>query len=246
MIKHHPKFELIQSYVNGELPASLAAGISIHAQMCPLCQEKIMQLTDAVAERLFEQNVEPSINQKAEPLAQQTAMNSMALDGSEASICDNMFDKMFDEMVNNITASNDIATVTTHAPKTITFKGNEYQLPTALQHMTLGKPAQIGKLTRSRIQLNEGEIHTSLLHIAPSGGVPEHTHKGFELTLLLEGEFSDEQGDYVAGDFIMLDGRHQHNPISAKGCLCYTVANGALHFTKGINKILNPIGAFIY
>jgi putative transcriptional regulator len=80
----------------------------------------------------------------------------------------------------------------------------------------------------------------------PNGSVPQHTHKGFELTLLLEGSFHDEEGEYVKGDFIMLDGQHLHNPISSSGCLCYTVANDSMHFTQGINKLLNPIGSFIY
>ena len=56
MIKHHPKFSLLQSFVDGELPASLAAGIAIHAEMCPLCQQKITQLTEQVAEASFEEN----------------------------------------------------------------------------------------------------------------------------------------------------------------------------------------------
>jgi putative transcriptional regulator len=64
--------------------------------------------------------------------------------------------------------------------------------------------------------------------------------------LLLDGEFSDDQGDYVPGDFIMLDAENTHQPISEKGCLCFTVANDSLHFTQGINRLLNPIGTFIY
>jgi putative transcriptional regulator len=101
-------------------------------------------------------------------------------------------------------------------------------------------------LARTRIQLDETEIHTNLLHIEPGGSVPEHTHKGFELTVLLEGSFHDDHDKYVKGDFIMLDSSHQHHPVSPEGCLCYTVANDALHFTQGINKLLNPIGSFIY
>ena len=56
MIKHHPKFELLQSFVNGDLPASLTAGIAMHAEMCPLCQQKISQLTEQVADISFEQD----------------------------------------------------------------------------------------------------------------------------------------------------------------------------------------------
>ena len=63
MINHHPKFELIQAYVNGDLPVSLSAGIAIHAQMCTICQTKIEQFTEQLAEVSFESDNLNSINQ---------------------------------------------------------------------------------------------------------------------------------------------------------------------------------------
>lgn len=229
MIKHHPKFTLLKSFVDGDLPASLAAGIAMHADMCPICQQKIVQLTEQVAEASFEQDLlgERSITE-----------NEIHFETSQMS---------FDELINDITASDDIAPAKViSSERLITFKGMQYTLPSTLRNMDLGRTAQIGKLSRARINLGEGDIHTNLLHIGPGGSIPEHTHKGFELTLLLAGTFADDQGEYVAGDFIMLDKRHQHQPATEKGCLCYTVANDSLHFTQGINKLLNPIGAFIY
>jgi putative transcriptional regulator len=224
MIKHHPKFEHLQSFVNGELPASIAAGIAIHAEMCPECQNMISQLTEQIAEISFEK----------EPLRQ--------------SVNDNPIEEKLDldSMIESITASDDVATLQPVYDKSIQFKAHSYTLPQALHNITQGKTAHVGKLSRTRLQLNEGDIRTSLLHIDPGGSVPEHTHNGFELTLLLAGSFSDANGKYVAGDFIMLDNSHNHHPISEHGCLCYTVANDSLHFTKGINKLLNPIGSFIY
>ena len=228
MIKHHPKFELIQSFVQGDLPASLSAGIAIHADMCPVCQQKIAQLTEQIAEVSFEE----------------AFLDRFIVDTDNDHKCDETID--FDKMIEGITESDEIDTRVPSVAKSVQFKDTDYVLPTVLNNMTFGKTAQIGKLARARVQLNEDEIHTSLLHIEPGGGVPEHTHKGFELTVLLAGSFEDEQGQYVKGDFIMLDASHQHHPISPKGCLCYTVANDALHFTQGINKLLNPIGTFIY
>jgi len=219
MIKHHPKFELIQSFVNGELPASLSAGIAIHAEMCPKCRHQIAQLTDQVAEVNFEDDYQDNLSVE---------------------------DLNMDQMIAAITESDDIFLPPENDEKSVVFNNKTYVLPKALNNMVVGKAANIGKLSRSRIQLNENEIHTSLLQMQPGGGVPEHTHKGFELTLLLEGSFQDDNGEYVKGDFIMLDASHQHHPVSIEGCLCYTVANDALHFTQGINKLLNPIGAFIY
>lgn len=225
MIKHHPTFELLKSYVDGDLPASLSIGISIHAEMCSACQHTIAQLTEQVANQAFE----------AEQLTTTTD-----IDDNEN------IDHDFELMMKEITASDQIDEIIEIAPRHVSFRGNTYNLPSALSSVDIGYSANIGKLSRSRIKLDESEIHTSLLHINPGGGVPSHTHKGFELTLLLEGSFDDSEGRYVKGDFIMLDGKHTHTPISNDGCLCYTVANDALHFTQGINKLLNPIGNFIY
>jgi putative transcriptional regulator len=226
MIKHHPKFELIQSFVNGDLPASLSAGISIHAGMCPVCQQKISLLTDQVAKLNFDES--PTTVFEGDLATQELSAINV------------------DDMINAITESDNIDVMQAVKTKTVNFRNKSYELPSVLNNMMLGKTAHIGKLARRRVQLDENEIHTNLLHMEPNGSVPQHTHKGFELTLLLEGSFHDEEGEYVKGDFIMLDGQHLHNPISSSGCLCYTVANDSMHFTQGINKLLNPIGSFIY
>jgi len=230
MIKHHPKLELLKSFVDGVLPASLSAGIAIHADMCPQCQKQIAQLTEQVAEANFE--------------FEETFLDRFIVD--EQQDVEEAATMNFDDMIAEITASDDVEPLSPRQDKFISFNDKDYRLPTALHRMVLGKTAHIGKLSRARVQLDENEIHSSLLHIEPGGGVPEHTHKGFELTVLLDGSFEDEKGKYVKGDFIMLNGNHQHQPTSTEGCLCYTVANDALHFTKGINKLLNPIGSFIY
>jgi putative transcriptional regulator len=227
MINHHPKFELIKSFVNGDLPASLSAGIAIHADMCAVCQQTISQLTEQVAEHSFEEVYLDRFIVDNESLETVAAID-------------------FNHMINDIVESSDIDIALPAVEKTVSFNDKEYTIPAVLSSMKLGKSSHIGKLTRSRILLNENEIHSSLLHIQPGGSIPEHTHKGFELTVLLDGSFHDESGEYVKGDFIMLDGSHQHNPVSTNGCLCFTVANDALHFTQGINKLLNPIGSFIY
>lgn len=228
MINHHPKFELLQCFVKGELPASLSAGVAIHLDKCSECQQKIAQLTEQLSYASFEE----------------VSLDTFLVD--EAEVATSVDDIDFEQAIAAITQSNDIDIVEPKFEKNITFKDKVYSLPSVLNNMTLGKAANIGKLARARIQLDENEIHSSLLQIEPGGSVPEHTHNGFELTVVIAGSFSDETGEYVAGDFIMLDKQHQHHPVSEKGCLCFTVANDSLHFTQGINKLLNPIGAFIY
>ena len=230
MIKHHPKFELLQSFVNGDLPASLSAGIAIHADICPICKEQIAQLTEQLSYASFEE----------------VYLDRFIVEDASTEEETNNIDLDIEQAIAAITESESIDDIKPFTEKTVKFKDKTYSLPSVLNNMSLGKTANFGKLARARVQLDENEIHSSLLHIEPGGSVPEHTHKGFELTVLIAGSFTDEFGEYEAGDFIMLDNKHQHHPVSESGCLCFTVVNDSLHFTQGINKLLNPIGSFIY
>ena len=81
-------------------------------------------------------------------------------------------------------------------------------LPRAIRSISLKEWQGIGKISRARLKLDDDERRMSLLHIAKGGNVPQHTHQGYEITLLLEGSFEDEMGSYQAGDFIWLDGKH--------------------------------------
>lgn len=229
MISHHPKMELLIQHVNGELPASISAAIKMHSDVCTQCKEQIDQLTKHQAQLSFSD-----------------------VDAKEAEFEFNSADML--ENIMQMEPEQDIDTSLlfdeknqqTNKNASVNFRGVDYSLPSVMNKMQLGKSAQIGKLTRARVLLDEGHIHSSLLKIEAGGSIPEHTHKGFEITLLLEGSFNDDMGEYVAGDFIQLDGQHLHQPISEQGCLCYTVVSDSLHFTQGINKLLNPIGSFIY
>ncbi|QDP02143.1 ChrR family anti-sigma-E factor [Thalassotalea sp. PS06] len=224
MIKHHPNLKLLQSFSAGELPASLSAAISIHVDMCPVCQAKVTDLTEQFAENCFDQDVFDGNDINVDPSPMLALIDSITVDDS--------IDHVRQDALGD--------------GGEIVVKEQTYVLPRALRSMPLSRFSGIGKLTRARVELDEGEIHTSLLQIQPGGMIPEHTHKGFEVTLLLDGEFSDDMGTYEAGDFIMLDGNHQHNPKTEDGCLCLTVVSDALHFTQGFGRLLNPFGSLLY
>lgn len=220
MIKHHPSETLLTQFCSASLTASLSLAVSIHVDMCPLCQAKVAKLEAENADSLF-------------------AEDSFS-DGQ-------LFDDTFDSTMFALITADDSSDEAYHIePVAVNVNENNYQLPRALSRISHGKFIQVGKLARSRINLDDGALRSSLLHIDAGGQIPEHTHTGFEVTLLLEGEFSDEDGHYVPGDFIWQDGRHQHTPLTKNGCLCFTVVSSALHFNKGFSKLLNPIGNLIY
>ncbi|MBQ4859641.1 ChrR family anti-sigma-E factor [Pseudoalteromonas sp. MMG007] len=226
MIKHHPSETLLTQYCSASLSASLSLAVSIHVDMCPVCQAKVAKIEASNAEQVFSDSIEQS-----QPLEM---------------ISDDILDEQDSSLFDFITADNSIDEVYEVEPVAIKVNNHDYQLPRALTRISHGKFTQVGKLARSRVALEDGPLRSSLLHIDAGGEIPEHTHTGFEITLLLDGEFSDEEGSYVPGDFIFQDGSHQHTPLTKDGCLCFTVVSSALHFNKGFSKLLNPIGNLIY
>ncbi len=226
MIKHHPSETLLTEYCSASLSPSLSLAVSIHVDMCPVCQAKVAKIEASNADELFSE--------------QPTQFEKSHNEQSES------FEEFELNLLDMITSDNSIDEVYEVAPVSIKVNEHKYQLPRALTRISHSKFTQVGKLARSRIALDDGALRSSLLHIDAGGEIPEHTHTGFEVTLLLDGEFSDEEDSYVPGDFIWQDGSHQHTPLTKDGCLCFTVVSSALHFNKGFSKLLNPIGNLIY
>lgn len=81
-----------------------------------------------------------------------------------------------------------------------------------------------------------------LMKIAPGIETPEHTHHGMELTLVLDGAFTDETGAFEAGDIIVHDDDIHHQPVTCPelGCLCVVATDAPIRFTRGWLKLLNP------
>ena len=221
MIKHHPSETLLTQYCAATLPASLSLAVSIHVDMCPICQAEVEKLEASNAKAVFSDNMNVNNDEQSDDIADSGLLEL-------------------------ITSDDSIDEVYAVEPVTIEVIDYNYSLPRALTRISHSKFTQVGKLARSRIALDDGHLRSSLLHIDAGGEIPEHTHTGFEVTLLLDGEFTDEEGSYVPGDFIWQDGRHQHTPLTKEGCLCFTVVSSALHFNKGLSKLLNPIGSLIY
>jgi len=60
---------------------------------------------------------------------------------------------------------------------------------------------------------------TSLVRFDPGAGFPLHDHPDGEAILVLDGTFSDEDGDYPAGSWMFNPDGSRHAPFSRAGCL---------------------------
>ncbi|PKG72656.1 hypothetical protein CXF86_22255 [Shewanella sp. GutCb] len=221
MINYHPNDDMLLEHAKGCLNLAMTTALSAHCELCSICQEKLTTMTQQHAHiALIEEDA--------------------AADELETSID-------LDDMLNSIMLLTPSSASKRQSKSAIvTVKGHEYQLPNALRQQISGTWNGLGKISRMRLETDSGEARASLLHIDAGGEIPEHTHQGTELTLLLAGHFEDEFNRYSPGDFILLDSDHQHTPKTEDGCLCYTVVDAPLRFTKGISKLLNPIGELIY
>ena len=72
--------------------------------------------------------------------------------------------------------------------------------------------------------------------------LPQHTHKGNEYTMVMDGAFSDEAGSYHKGDFILADTSTHHQPKAHADCdcICFAVMDAPLKFTGFWGRMLNP------
>ncbi len=86
-----------------------------------------------------------------------------------------------------------------------------------------------------------GEYSAQLVRMAPGAKAPRHSHPGIEMTLVLEGGFSDEYGHYQAGDLVIADDGIEHTPVAdePEGCLCFAVTDRPVHFSSGLYRLLN-------
>ena len=71
-----------------------------------------------------------------------------------------------------------------------------------------------------------------LLRVRPGTALPRHAHRGAELTLVLEGAFSDETGRHGPGDLVEVEGEESHRPVAeeAGDCVGLVATEGRLRF----------------
>lgn len=80
-------------------------------------------------------------------------------------------------------------------------------------------------LRQYTIEHNKDGSEASLLWARPGRALPNHTHEGLELTLVLDGDFYDHRGRFAQGDVSVADESLDHRPVAGreKPCLCFSV-----------------------
>lgn len=88
--------------------------------------------------------------------------------------------------------------------------------------------------------LSTSDAATARLLKIPAGvEIPDHSHEGTEMTLVLQGAYSDEGGRFARGDIDVADGSVHHTPVAAMGedCICLAVTEAPLKFKGLLPKV---------
>jgi putative transcriptional regulator len=160
-----------------------------------------------------------------------------------------LFDALPGEPVGDAQLEAVLARLDDEPPLSYARSSSSTGTPAILQRLMSGNFTELSwkKITRSLrisyLKTGDPNFEFALYHIKAGGRIPEHTHRGSEMTLVLEGGFSDADGSYHKGDFILREPTDVHAPtaVQSEDCICLAVLDAPLKFTGWKYRWMNPL-----
>ncbi|MBB3543740.1 MULTISPECIES: ChrR family anti-sigma-E factor [unclassified Rhizobium] len=210
MIRHHLDDHFLGGLAAGNLEAGWALGAATHLTMCSSC-------------RAMFRNYE--------------CIGGYFL---ETEVADGNLDDGWSDMTKRI-----IATKPDEAPPKKQTRSASALLPEPLaSYVDMAGGLRWRALGRGAAQMiiptEDKTTIVRLLKIPAGQAVPEHSHNGTELTLVLDGSFEDEISTFGPGDVEIADGSFTHTPkaTDAKDCICLAVTDAPLKFKSLLMRVL--------
>lgn len=93
------------------------------------------------------------------------------------------------------------------------------------------------------IETQDGETSVRLLRIPAGSPVPEHGHRGLELTVVLRGTLVDDEDRFEVGDIEEAYDGVEHQPRAGAGeeCICLAVTDAPLRFKSPLLRLIQPL-----
>lgn len=212
-IQHHLSDALLTAYAAGTLPEAFSLAVATHISLCDECRAA---------------------------LAACEALGGAVLDnqGDDVPLSDGAFAALMARL--------DALPVESAAP---TPKPAHPILPAPLvdyvgADMSKIKWRSLGMGVRQAILPTKGRgASARLLHIPAGQAVPDHGHRGMELTLVLQGAFRDDKQRFARGDIEIAGEADEHTPVAEDGqdCICLAVTDAPLRFNGVIPRLLQPV-----
>ena len=213
---HHPSEAWLLDFALGNLSPAFETVINAHIGTCSKCRDDV-HLAESFGGELL-------ANLSAESLTVSIDADSLPLNAESAA-----------PAANNEPASRAVETV---APESFAHFVQTYLHSSinALRWRSLGKGLQICQLS------NTDDTRLWMLKAQPGTVLPEHTHLGSELTMVLKGSYFCGSEIYRAGDIEDADEQTTHRPVVTQDgeCICLAVTEGNLQFKSFMPRLVQP------
>jgi len=214
-IRHHLTDALLMAYSAGTLPEAFSLVVATHISLCDECRARLIEFDNVGGEILEHEDI---------AMMSETSLND-TLDLIEA---------------------DDIAfQASTAMPQS--ERSPDAVFPAPLQTYVGGdlnavRWRKVGGGVEQAILKTDRSATVRLLRIPAGSAVPDHGHRGTELTLVLQGAFRDETDRFGMGDIEVANEDLNHQPVAESGadCICLAATDAPLRFKGWIPRIAQP------
>jgi putative transcriptional regulator len=223
MISYHPDSRYLTDFATANLPLAEAVCVSAHLEFCGKCRAHVQQLTD-VGGHMFA---------RLQPEA----------------VSEDSFAALMARVSAGAQEQAPVVTVQTPREELDETTQSHVFLPRAVRRLVSGsldklRWVQLGKALRvAPLQVSDESRDTAIYDIRAGGRMPEHEHRGEEITVLLQGSFSDADGSYSRGDFVVRHAGESHQPTATmdKDCICLVCLERPVRPRGLLYRLLEPL-----
>lgn len=227
MVAYHPDSRFLTDFAAANLPLSEAMCVSVHLEYCGKCRAHVKQLSE-VGAVLLESAGRESLAAESfdQVMARIDTAEPELTSPAESHLAKGLAD------VPKAQGSRLASLVSPRALKGLLSAGFEQ-----LNWVQLGAQLRIAPLV-----VDAGSRETAIYDIKAGGKLPEHEHRGEEITVLLKGSFSDTEGSYSLGDFIVRNRGEVHQPTVTQdmGCVCLVSLERPIKPRSWFYRLLEP------
>lgn len=218
-VQHHISDELLLDYATGNLAEGWSIAVATHLALCPACRDRLSFMEHTGGQLLEATEV------KAENMADTDSWSAMK---------------------SRLKAQ---GTARKAAAKPVAAPADMPVLPEPLRSYLGGDVAGLKWKALGRgayhipIKTGDTESQVRLLKIPAGKPVPEHSHGGRELTLVLKGAFTDGATVFKRGDIEEADETLTHQPVATpdEDCICLAVTDAPLKFKSLLVRLVQPV-----
>jgi putative transcriptional regulator len=236
-VKHHPSEALILDYAAGHLGEGLSLLVATHLTFCPECRRAVAD-AEAMGGAMLEDA--PAVPMGDGALAALLGRLDQADFGADSGAGSGTGDTP-PPVTRRRPATSPARAVRGGIPLPAPVRAYVSDLAGARWQWVGPGVRQLDLMHRPR-----GRDTAKMLRIAPGRVLPHHGHSGLELTVVLQGSFTDEQGRFTAGDLAEIDQDASHQPIADSGedCICIIGTDAPLRFSGFVPRMVGPMMGF--